>query len=248
MIKVEVCVESPAGIDAALEGGADRIELCACLALGGLTPSLGLQRRAVASGLETRVLIRPRAGGFVYDRGELAVMADDIRAARGAGAGGVVIGAATADRQLDREALAVLAEAAGPLGRTLHRVFDLTPGPEESLELAIGLGFDRILTSGQQPTAALGRDLLARLVAQAAGRVTILAGGGIDAGTAGPLLARTGVTELHASCRAPEPPASTEARELAFGFGAAPRTTLAARVAALVAVARSCGTSQHRPH
>jgi copper homeostasis protein len=149
MTAVEICLETVQSLRAALEGGADRVELCASLAVGGLTPSPGMMRVAAELGVPTRVLLRPRGGTFVYDADEIAVIERDIAAVRGFGLSGVVIGAAHADDRLDREALARLLDRCDGLGRTLHRVFDRTPDPFEALETAIDLGFDRILTSGQ---------------------------------------------------------------------------------------------------
>ncbi len=238
MIAVEICVESAAGLRAAGAAGADRVEICAALDVGGLTPSPGLMRLAADSGVAARALIRPRAGGFVYDEDQLSLIEADIASARDFGLSGVVIGAATAGGRLDRERLDRLSGLCGDLGRTLHRVFDLTPDPFESLETAIDLGFDRILTSGQAPTAREGAALLARLVGAASGRIVILAAGGIDADTLPDLARRTGVTEAHASCR--EPAGSGSRRDAdPLGFGQRPRRADPERIRRLVAAARS---------
>jgi copper homeostasis protein len=221
MITVEICVETIPALRAAEAAGADRVELCACLDVGGLTPSQGLMRLAAEHDIPARVLIRPRAGGFVYDADELAIMAGDIAAARALGLAGVVLGAVRPDGRLDREALMRLLEACEGLATTLHRAFDLTPDPFESLEAAAALGFDAILTSGQAPSAIDGAALLAGLTAQAQGRIAILAGGGIRPGNVEALVRVTGVPGVHASCRrsreAPDPAADL------FGFGQDPR-------------------------
>ncbi|MDX5986089.1 copper homeostasis protein CutC [Sphingomonas echinoides] len=224
---LEVCVETVAGLEAALRGGADRIELCAALSVGGLTPPGSLIRATASGPLPVHLLARPRAGGFRYNTAEQALIADDIRAAADAGLAGVVIGASAADRQLDTAVLARWVDHARTLGQqrgaalslTLHRAFDLVPDPLAALEQAVALGFDRILTSGGEPRAIDGVTTLAALHRQAAGRIIILAGSGISVETAPALLA-TGITELHASCRSTREIAP-DAPERRFGFVAA---------------------------
>lgn len=233
---LEVCVEDVAGIDAAIAGGADRIELCAALAVGGLTPPASLIACAAGAPIPVHLLARPRDGNFTYSPAEAALVAADIRAAADAGLAGVVIGASRPDHQLDAPLLAQWVAVAracrpAPLSLTLHRAFDLCPDPLAALEIAIALGFDRILTSGCMPKAIDGRETLAALVAAAGDRITILAGSGIDAATL-PAVLETGVREVHASCRSPQ--GAANAREIAFGFQAGPRlATDPAKVAAL---------------
>jgi copper homeostasis protein len=236
--RVEICVESGRGVMAAQAAGADRVELCAALDLGGLTPSAGLVRLAADSGVACRALVRPRAGSFLYDDGEILVIEQDIDAASAFGLDGVVIGAAQADGRLDRERLARLVERCGAMGRTLHRVFDLTPDPFEALELAVELGFDRILTSGQAVTALAGAPLLARLLSAARGRISLVAAAGVGPATVGALLDAAPLAEVHASCRAAAAP--DDAPRLAgFGFGATPPPTDVQAVEALVRIVRS---------
>jgi copper homeostasis protein len=232
---LEVCVEDVAGIDAAVIGGADRIELCAALAVGGLTPPESLIAAAATAPIPVHLLARPRDGNFLYTAAEAALVAADIRAAAEAGLEGVVIGASRADRQLDAEMLAawvsVARNACRSLSLTLHRAFDLCPDPLTALETAIALGFDRILTSGCTPKAIDGRDTIAALVQAAGDRITILAGSGVDVATLPPIL-ETGVREVHASCRSAQ--GSPDTREIAFGFQAGPRlATDPAKVSAL---------------
>ncbi|SKA29958.1 copper homeostasis protein CutC [Consotaella salsifontis] len=197
---LEVCVDSADGLAAAIEGGADRVELCSALALGGLTPSMGLMRLAARAPIPVYAMIRPREGDFVFAPAEFEMMMDDIRAAREAGLAGVVLGASLPDNRLDRPLLAALMAEARGMGTTLHRAFDLTPDPAAALEEAVELGFERILTSGQAPTAPAGAALIARLQRQAASRIAIMAGSGIKLETAADLVASTGVHEVHASC------------------------------------------------
>jgi copper homeostasis protein len=200
-ITLEICVDSPAGLAAAAAGGADRIELCSALELGGLTPSRGLMRAAAAARCPAYAMIRPRAGDFCYGRADLASMLDDIDAAREAGLQGVVLGASRTDGRLDSALLDILLERASGMGATLHRAFDLVPDPPAALETAIGLGFQRILTSGAAATALSGARALAQLVALAGRRIAIMAGGGVNADTLPAMLAASHVREVHASCR-----------------------------------------------
>jgi len=201
-VGLEVCVDSAAGLIAAVEGGADRIELCAALAVAGLTPSVGLMGLARDLSVPVYAMIRPRAGDFTYAPAEFDVMRRDIDAVRAHGLAGVVLGAARPDGELDAEGLSGLIRHAHGLGATLHRVFDTTPNLSAALETAIDLGFERVLTSGGAPTAPQGADVLGALVRQAQGRIKVMAGSGITSGNAAALVAQTGARELHASCSA----------------------------------------------
>jgi copper homeostasis protein len=207
---LEVCVDTAAGVLAAKNGGADRIELCSSLALAGLTPSVGLMDVAKTLDCPTYVMIRPRGGDFVYDAGDLTIMLRDIDAVRDARLDGVVLGASLPDGSLDERTLNLLILHASGLGLTLHRAFDVTPDQEAALETAIGLGFQRILTSGGAASAVEGADRIAALVAQADGRIEIMAGSGVSAQNAANLIRKTGVREIHASCSAPVRPGSGE--------------------------------------
>ncbi len=225
---LEVCVDDIDGLREALAGGAGRIELCSALVLGGLTPSAALISMAVRAAIPVHVLIRPRAGDFIYDAGEAELIGADIRAAVAAGAAGVVIGASRTDAQLDTSLLerlvCIAQEAAERRGRavalTLHRAFDLCADPSAALESAIGLGFGRVLTSGGAESALAGRERLATLVSQARGRIRILAAGDIDPENVAVILA-AGVEEIHASCQTPGPPPDPKLIE--FGFAGASR-------------------------
>lgn len=196
---LEICVDDAAGLKAAIAGGADRIELCAALMTGGLTPAPGLMARAARQALPVYALIRPRAGDFVFSPADEAVMLADIDAARAAGLAGVVLGASRPDGRLDLPLLRRLIVAAQGMGLTLHRAFDLVPDVIEAVDQAVDLGFQRILTSGGAPTAAQGVETLARITAHARDRISIMPGSGITAQNAAALLARLGVRELHAS-------------------------------------------------
>lgn len=199
--EIEVCVDTPAGLEIAVGAGADRIELCSALALDGLTPGPGLVRLARDVPVPVMAMVRPRAGDFVFGPGDLWAALEDIAHMRRVGLAGVVLGASLPDGRLDTEALARMADAATGLDLTLHRAFDLTPDPFSALEDAVALGFSRILTSGQARTASDGADLLSRLVEAAEGRIGIMAGAGVRAADAA-RLAATGVDALHGSFRA----------------------------------------------
>lgn len=189
---------SVAGVRAALEAGADRVELCADLFEGGITPSRGMigQARRVA-GIGLHVIIRPRGGDFVFDHDETEVMLADIEGARAEGADGVVIGALLPDGTVDIPLAAKLIEAAGPLAVTFHRAFDMTADPAASLEVLIGLGVSRVLTSGQEATVLDGAPLIRALIEQAGDRVIIMPGGGVTLRNAARIVAELAPRELH---------------------------------------------------
>lgn len=223
---LEVCIDDLAGLEAAVEGGADRIELCSALALGGLTPSAGLMEVAATFDIPCNAMIRPRAGDFVYSEEEIDVMLADIVAARNAGLAGVVLGASLPDGRLDRFVLETLAKAANGLDLTLHRAFDLVPDFTEAVEIAVKLGFSRILTSGGARTAIEGRQGLAQAIAAASGRISIMPGSGVSADNAAEFLA-FGMRELHASCSAPVDAATGKLLDFGFQSQAARRTDAA---------------------
>lgn len=218
-ILLEVCVEDAAGLSAALRGGAGRIELCSALALGGLTPSPGLMQAAQNAGRPVMVMIRPRAGDFIWSSEDLRQMRGDIAAARAAGLTGVVLGASRPDGRLDEWLLSTLIAEAEGMDLTLHRCFDLTPDKSAALEMAVQLGFSRILTSGGAQTAPEGADTLRTLMQQAGPRITILPGSGISPATL-PALAHLPLREVHASCSMVERAAEAIAT---LGFGPAER-------------------------
>ncbi len=200
---IEVCVEGVDGAVAAAEGGADRIELCASLIEGGITPTMGTIRAAVAAvGVPVMVMVRPRGGDFLYSEREFASMLDDVRAVRSSGAAGVVFGCLTADGAIDEGRTRALVEAARPLSVTVHRAFDMTADPVEALEALVRCGVDRVLTSGQQVRGIDGVALLGRLVRQAAGRIVILGCGALDEASIGVVAREAGLSELHFSAPA----------------------------------------------
>ena len=212
---LEICVDDAAGLAAAISGGADRIELCSSLALGGLTPTPGLMALAATSPIPVYAMIRPRAGDFVFSQDDVATMQADIDAARSAGLSGVVLGATHPDGRLDTAILERLVTRASGLGLTLHRAFDLAPDFPAAIDTAIDLGFERILTSGGAPRAIDGRDALRTIIAHAAGRIAIMAGSGITADNAEIFLA-LGLTDLHASASRPIETPTGRAADLGY--------------------------------
>ena len=197
-VLVEACVDTVASALAAEAGGAARVELCANLVEGGTTPSAGtiaLARERL--GIALFVLVRPRGGDFLHDDDEVAVMRRDVDAARRLGADGVVVGALTPDGRVDARAMRVLLDAARPMPVTFHRAFDAARDPDEALDALVALGVDRVLTSGGAASALEGAAALRRLVAQAGGRLAVLAGGGLTADTVGPVVRASGVREVH---------------------------------------------------
>lgn len=228
---LEICVETSAGWVAAKTGGADRVELCSALGVGGLTPSYGLMRTAgLATGLDVMAMIRPRAGDFIWSSAEAEAMMAEIGMARDLGLGGVVIGAMDAAGQLDIPLLRRLITAAQGMDVTLHRVVDLLDDPVAAIEIAADLGIKRILTSGGALRAIDGMAVLAKMVSASRGRVSIMAGAGLRVEHIAPLAA-VGIREFHASA---SQAVAEEARLAKFGF-AGRRETDAGIVAALKA-------------
>jgi copper homeostasis protein len=207
--------------------------LCAALAIGGLTPSLGLMELAGGCGVPCYPMIRPRSGDFVFSRDEVAVMCADIRAVRATGLTGLVLGASRPDGRLDEAVLGRLIEEAVGLDLTLHRAVDLAPDVEEAVETAIRLGFRRILSSGGARVAVEGVDRLQRMIGVAGGRLSVMPGSGVTVDS-WPQLAGLGVSEVHASCASPLI-ATSKAVEFGFVTGAEKRTDRV-RVAALKAL------------
>ena len=202
MAILEICAGSVESAIAARDGGAQRIELCAALEVGGVTPSAGViaQARKI-EGLVLNVIIRPRGGDFLYNEYEVACMEQDIRTCKQLGVDGVVIGALTADGDIDTAVCKRLIAAADGMSVTFHRAFDMCRNPRKALEELIDLGCNRVLTSGQAATAQAGIPLLKELVEQVAGRIIIMPGCGVSSANAAAILQATGATEIHASAR-----------------------------------------------
>ena len=210
---IEVCCPDIPSVHRAVEGGADRIELCRDLALDGLTPSREDIREAVAlchaNGVKVHVLVRSREGDFVYNEDEANQMSQEIIMSLEEGVDGIVIGALAADGSLDIPTCQKWINVAkewqkeqghvAPLGITFHRAFDVCSNPMQALEDIIAMGCNRLLTSGQQPSALQGIPMLKQLVEASAGRLCILAGAGVSAENYMQIVQEAGVSEVHGS-------------------------------------------------
>jgi len=239
-IRFEVCVDNADGLAAALAGGADRIELCSALEIGGLTPTAGLLHMAAASPVPVVAMIRPRGGDFCFSDLEMQLMFSDIDAVAAVGLQGVVLGASLPDGWLDQRTLERLVNRAAGHGLrcTLHRAIDLCPDLAQATRLAVDLGFDRILTSGGARSAPEGLHGLQRCFRAADGRIDIMPGAGIGVDNLDLLRAHLPLTDVHASCSEPLPAPSPAV--LAFGFDSGNRRqTSRAKVAALKAKLQS---------
>lgn len=200
---LEVCAASPASARAALEGGADRIEFCRNLQVGGLTPDRWeIERLAETFPLPVHVLVRPRAGDFVYDAEEFACVLDEIRQCREAGAAGVVTGCLTTTGDPDVDRMRRVIDAADGLHVTFHRAFDLVPRPFEAMDRLAEIGVARILTSGGRADVIQGAATLRRWVEWADGRLEIMPGGGIRVENLSELHRAVGARSYHASLQA----------------------------------------------
>src|SRR5215472_5083110 len=194
----EICVDSVAGVRAAKAAEADRVELCADLLEGGITPSLGVIRQArKVSGIDLNVMVRPRGGDFLFNDDEFASMRSDIEAAKAERANGVVIGLLTATGEIDAARTRELVALARPLSVTFHRAFDVATEPFRALETLIELGVDRVLTSGQEATVLEGLPLIVELMKRAGDRIVIMPGGGITARNVERIVAAAKPREMH---------------------------------------------------
>lgn len=206
-ITLEVCVDSLTSAKIAADHGAQRVELNTALELGGLTPSIGLVEQTIAALTKTGcviiAMVRPRPGGFAYTADELATMQRDIKHLLRTGLAGVALGVLTAEGAIDEQANQTLIEPVLSAGKeaVFHRAFDLTPDSIQAIETLISLGFKRVLTSGQAPTAPQGSAVIRQLIHHAAGRIEVLPGSGITPDNADQLIRETGCTQVHASLR-----------------------------------------------
>ncbi len=197
-ILLEAAVDSAGDAERAVREGADRLEVCANLDVGGLTPSIALLRHCLALAVPCVPMARPRAGDFVYDAAERATLEADAAALRDAGAHGVVFGVLTPDRVIDADAVRHVVKIGAGIETVFHRAFDQTPNALESLQTLIACGMTRILTSGLAATAAAGTASLAALIAHAGERIQILPGSGVRAHNVIDIVRRTGATQVHA--------------------------------------------------
>ncbi len=199
---VEICCNSILSARNAKAGGANRIELCQALGEGGTTPSAAAIEYCVKElNLQTRVLIRPRGGNFVYDNDEMRVILRDIELTKHLGAHAVVVGFLTAEGDIDTENTRRAVEAADGMGITFHRAFDECRNPKEALEQIIDCGCHKLLTSGCKATAWEGREMLKKLLSQAGRRIGIIGAAGITVDNVHQLVLETGLYEVHASLK-----------------------------------------------
>lgn len=246
---LEVAANSVASALAAEAGGAARVELFSALQVGGLTPShatvaLACERLRIP----VHVLIRPRAGDFVFDELECEVMRRDIETCRSLGCAGVVIGVLTAEGEVDMPHCRELMQAAHGMSATFHRAFDFARDAFAALDDVIALGCDRLLTSGQAADALVGAPLIRKLIQHAAGRITIMPGGGITAGNIVAIRDATGAHEFHASAKARAPdrmhPHAPRIGGMGDGNWQTDAAEVRARVAALTATTQSPSTAK----
>jgi copper homeostasis protein len=196
----ELCAESLSAVRAAQAGGADRIELCVNLAVNGLTPTLEMMQAAISEcSIPIHVLIRPRAGGFVYTEAEFKQMCEEVAAARQSGAAGIVTGVLLLDGRVDVARTAELVALARPMQVTFHKAMDAARDLSEALEAVIATGADCVLTSGGAADAEAGALRIAALHRQANGRIAIMVGGGLRLDNLLKILERAEVNMLHGS-------------------------------------------------
>lgn len=203
---LEVAANSVASSCAAQAGGAGRVELCSALELGGVTPSwatIAMARERLR--IPLYVLVRPRAGDFLYDDLECETMLRDIEACANLGCDGVVIGVLDADGNVDMARCRPLVAAAGDMGVTFHRAFDHASDQARALEDVVGLGCERVLTSGGRPRATQAVDAIRALVVQAGDRLSVMPGAGVNADNLAQLARATGAREFHASAKRQHP-------------------------------------------
>ena len=215
-VLLEICVDDVAALNDAVAGGADRIELCSALTLGGLTPSAGLIKSAAKIPIPVYAMIRPRAGDFVYSSAEVDLMRHDIDVVLEAGLAGIVFGVLKINNHLDADTMHTLLQHASGLETTLHRVIDLVPDISDAVEIAVSLGFTRILTSGGKVSALEGAPVIRQMLAQAKDRILIMAGAGIMADNVADLLQICDLREVHASCSVGKNESAAKLIELGF--------------------------------
>jgi len=218
-VLLEICCGS---IDDAIEaekGGADRVELCSALFLGGLTPSVGtIQEAKRRLKIPAMVMVRPRAGGFAYSEAEMVSMERDVEAAVENGADGVVFGILQADGRIDISRCRRIRQLIGKRQAVFHRAFDVTPDPFEAVEQLVELGITRVLTSGQKDSVPEGVELIRKLIERAADRIEILPGGGIQLWNVQEMIVRTGCRQVHMTASGVVVDSSTQRRPgITFG-------------------------------
>jgi copper homeostasis protein len=202
-VLIEAAIDSAASAERAVSEGADRLEVCGNLGVGGLTPSLTLLQHCLTLDVPCLAMVRPRAGDFNYGPPEIADIHAVAKELCDAGAGGVVFGILRRDGSIDAHATRGIVAVAGARDTVFHRAFDAVPNARAALDQLIQCGVTRVLAAGQASSAAEGADALAALMAHAAGRIEIIAGGGVRGPNVAALVQRSGLKQVHA--RATEP-------------------------------------------
>lgn len=218
---VEICTGSYADCMAAFHGGAERVELNSALSVGGLTASVAILRRVKKeTTLKVICMVRPRAGGFCYDEAETKIMMEEARLLLENGADGIAFGFLHADGTVHRERTLQMSELIHSFGKeaVFHRVFDVTKDPFQAMEVLLSCKIDRLLTSGQRAKAMQGAELIAQLQDRFGDRIEILAGSGVNAQNAGELLARTGIRQVHSSCKGYRLDPTTASEHVSYAY------------------------------
>ena len=203
MIRFEICANGYQSIVNGIAGGADCAELCEALEVGGVTPSYGTLLASSKTKLPIRVLIRCRPGNYIYNEDEIAIMCEDIKMVKSLGFEGVVIGALNANGDLDVPAIKKMMKAGEGMKFTFHRAIDACNNPLDAMETLIGLGFDKVLTSGCKPTAYEGIDMIREFHTLFGDHINIMAGGGVNEDNVERIITATGVNNVHASLTSP---------------------------------------------
>ena len=198
--KLEVCIDNLAGLEACIEGNADRIELCSSLIQGGLTPTVELMKQASESKIPLRIMVRPKSGNFHYSPSDLDQMKKDIDMAHSFGFEGVVFGATLSNGCIDQAILEKLVEHASELKKTLHRAIDTLSKPVSAVKIATDLGFDCILSSGGAKTAQDGLSVLKEMHTKALGKIEIMPGSGVNPENAQKIAMSSNFNWIHSSC------------------------------------------------
>lgn len=218
---VEICTGSYADCMAAFHGGAERVELNSALSVGGLTASVAVLRRVKKeTTLKVICMVRPRAGGFCYDEAETKIMMEEARLLLENGADGIAFGFLHADGTVHRERTLQMSELIHSFGKeaVFHRAFDVTKDPFQAMEVLLSCKIDRLLTSGQRAKAMQGAELIAQLQDRFGDWIEILAGSGVNAQNAGELLARTGIRQVHSSCKGYRLDPTTESEHVSYAY------------------------------
>ena len=198
--KLEVCIDNLAGLEACIEGNADRIELCSSLIQGGLTPTVELMKQASESKIPLRIMVRPKSGNFHYSPSDLDQMKKDIDMAHSFGFEGVVFGATLSNGCIDEAILEKLVEHASELKKTFHRAIDTISKPVSAVKIATDLGFDCILSSGGAKTAHDGLSVLKEMHTKALGKIEIMPGSGVNPENAQKIAISSNFNWIHSSC------------------------------------------------